>query len=123
MLSLLLSLGAGMSRAVMFEVVNCIGMRYSLQVIVGFRHKGLEALYERNSTKGVQAEHAPKLRRILSALDVAVAPGDLDIPGFRLHPLKGRLRGHWSIWVSSNWRVTFRFIDSDIELVDYLDYH
>ena len=107
----------------MLELVDCIGMRYSSGVIVSFRHKGLEALYERNSTKGVQAEHAPKLRRILSALDVAVAPGDLDIPGFRLHPLKGRLRGHWSIWVSGNWRVTFRFIDSDIELVDYLDYH
>lgn len=98
-------------------------MRYSLGVIVSFRHKGLEALYETNSTKGVQAEHAPKLRRILSAIDVAVAPSDLEIPGFRLHPLKGRLRGHWSIWVSGNWRVTFRFIDSDIELVDYLDYH
>lgn len=92
-------------------------------MIVSFRHKGLEALYERNSTKGVQAEHAPKLRRILSALDVAVVPGDLDIPGFRLHPLGGRLRDHWSIWVSGNWRVTFRFIDSDIELVDYVDYH
>ncbi len=107
----------------MSEVADCIGMRYSSGVIVSFRHKGLEALYERNSTKGVQAEHAPKLRRILSALDVAVAPGDLAIPGFGLHPLKGRLRGHWSIWVSGNWRVTFRFIDSDIELVDYLDYH
>ena len=123
MLCLLLPLGAGMLRAAVFEVASCIGMRYSLRVIVSFRHKGLEALYERNSTKGVQAEHAPKLRRILSALDVAVAPGDLDIPGFGLHPLKGRLRGHWSIWVSGNWRVTFRFIDSDIELVDYLDYH
>jgi toxin HigB-1 len=92
-------------------------------MIVSFRHKGLQALYDRDSTKGVQAEHAPKLRRILSALDVAMGPGDLDIPGFRIHQLKGRLRGHWSIWVSSNWRVTFRFIDSDIELVDYLDYH
>ena len=93
------------------------------RVIVSFRHRGLEALYERNSTKGVQAEHVPKLRRILSALDVASATGDLDIPGFRLHPLKGRRKGYWSIWVSGNWRVTFRFIDSDVELVDYLDYH
>jgi proteic killer suppression protein len=83
----------------------------------------LEAPYERNSTKGIQAEHAPKLRRILSALDVAVAPGDLDIPGFRLLHLKGRLWGHWSIWVSGNWRVTFGLFDTDIELVDYLDYH
>jgi proteic killer suppression protein len=77
----------------------------------------------RQSFPALQAEHAPKLRRILSALDVAVGPSDLDIPGFRLHLLKGRLRGHWSIWVSGNWRVTFRFIDSDVEFVDYLDYH
>ena len=112
-----------MPRSLVLELDMCIGMRYTCQVIVSFRHKGLEALYERNSTKGIQAEHAPKLRRILSALDVAVAPGDLDIPGFRLHPLKGRFRGHWSIWVSGNWRVTCRFIDADIELVDYLDYH
>ena len=110
MLCLLLPLGAGMLRAAVFEVANCIGMRYSSRVIVSFRHKGLEALYERNSTKGVEAEHVPKLRRILSALDVAVAPGDLDIPGFRLHSLKGRLRGNWLIWVSGNSRVTFRAI-------------
>lgn len=87
------------------------------------RHKGLEALYKINSTKGVQAEHAPKLRRILSALDVATGPGDVDIPGFRTHRLKGRLSGHWSIWVTGNWRVAFRFVDSDVELVDYMDYH
>ncbi|MEY3732879.1 MAG: hypothetical protein RL347_238 [Actinomycetota bacterium] len=112
-----------MSRALVLQLAYCIGMRYSRKVIASFCHKGMEALYERNSTKGIQAEHAPKLRRILSALDVAVAPGDLDIPGFRLHRLKGRLRGHWSIWVSGNWRVTFRFIDTDVELVDYLEYH
>ncbi len=104
-------------------LADCIDMRYSLPMIVSFRHKGLEALYKANSTKGVQAEHAPKLRRILSALDVAIGPGDVDIPGFRTHRLKGRLSGHWSIWVTGNWRVTFRFVDSDVELVDYLDYH
>ena len=92
-------------------------------MIVSFRHKGLEALYVKDSTRGVQAEHAPKLRRILSALDVAIAPGDLDVPGFRTHRLKGRLEGHWSIWVNGNWRVAFRFIEADVELVDYLDYH
>ena len=59
----------------------------------------------------------------MSLLDVAQGPDDVDIPGFRLHPLKGRLRGHWSVWVSGNWRVTFRFVDSDVELVDYQDYH
>ena len=92
-------------------------------MIVSFRHKGLQALYERDSAKGVQASHAPKLRRILSALDVAESPRDLDIPGFRIHPLSGKFVDHWSVWVNGNWRVTFRFIDSDVELVDYQDYH
>jgi proteic killer suppression protein len=92
-------------------------------VIISFRHKGLEALYATGSKKGVQAAHVDKLRRILSALDVAQSPDDLAIPAFRTHPLKGVLNGHWSIWVNGNWRVTFRFIDGDIELVDYKDYH
>ena len=96
---------------------------YSQKVIVSFRHKGLEALYEQNSIRGVQAVHAPKLRRILSALDVAQVPRDVDVPGFRMHPLTGKLSDHWSIWVNGNWSVTFRFIDGDVELVDYLDDH
>lgn len=98
-------------------------MRYGYSVIVSFRHKGLQALYEKDSVKGVQAAQAPKLRRILSALDVAMSPDDLAIPGFRMHRLAGKLVDHWSIWVNGNWRVTFRFIDSDVELVDYQDYH
>ena len=92
-------------------------------MILSFRHKGLQALYERDSTKGVQAAHAPKSRRILSALDVAQGPRDLDIPGFRTHQLSGKLADHWSVWVNGNWRVTFRFIESDVELVEYQDYH
>lgn len=92
-------------------------------MIVSFRHKGLERLYRDGSTKGVQAAHAPKLLRILSVLDVAQTPKDLAIPSFRTHPLKGGLAGHWSIWVNGNWRVTFRFVDGDVELVDYQDYH
>lgn len=92
-------------------------------MIVSFRHKGLELLYRDGIKKGVQAAHAGKLRRILSALDVAQSPDDLAIPAFRMHPLKGNLVGHWSIWVNGNWRVTFRFVDGDVELVDYQDYH
>jgi proteic killer suppression protein len=92
-------------------------------VIVSFRHKGLERLYRDGWTKGVQAAHAPKLRRILSVLDVAQAPNDLAIPSFRTHPLKGDMAGHRSIWVNGNWRVSFRFADGDVELVDYQDYH
>jgi proteic killer suppression protein len=92
-------------------------------VILSFRHKGLELLYQQDSTRGVRPDHAPKLRRILSALDVAQGPQDLAIPGFRTHRLSGDRAGHWSIWVNGNWRVTFRFIDGDVEVVDYLDYH
>lgn len=92
-------------------------------MIVSFRHKGLEALYATGSKKGVQAAHADKLVRILTALDVAQVPDDVALPSYRLHPLKGELAGHWSIWVNGNWRITFRFINTDVELVDYRDYH
>jgi len=80
-------------------------------------------LYREGSKKGVQAAHVPKLLRILSMLDVAEKPEDLAIPAFRTHALKGALAGHWSMWVTGNWRVTFRFVDGNVELVDYQDYH
>lgn len=92
-------------------------------MIVGFRHKGLEQLYRLGRKGGVQPAHVPKLLRILSALDVAQSPADLDIPGFRTHELRGATAGCLSIWVNGNWRVTFRFIEADVELVDYQDYH
>lgn len=92
-------------------------------MIVSFRHKGLEKLYRYGTKRGIQADHVPKLLRILSALDVAQSAEDLAIPSFRTHRLKGDLAGHYSIWVNGNWRVTFRFVDSDVELVDYQDYH
>ena len=92
-------------------------------MIIGFRHKGLEQLFRTGSAKGVQAVHAARLKRILALLDVAIVPEDMNIPGYRLHPLTGTLQGHWSVRVSGNWRVVFRFAGSDVELVDYLDYH
>ncbi|WP_336279646.1 type II toxin-antitoxin system RelE/ParE family toxin [Bartonella sp. CB175] len=92
-------------------------------MIIGFKHKGLEAFYYTDTTKGIQVIHAPKLKRILGALEVAMLPDDLNYPSFRLHPLKGDLKGYWSITVSGNWRVIFRFNGTDVELVDYLDYH
>lgn len=92
-------------------------------MIVGFRHKGLERLYRDGSKRGVHAAHVDKLLRILSVLDVAQNPDDIAIPSFRAHRLKGDLAGYWSIWVNGNWRVTCRFVDSDVELVDYQDYH
>lgn len=92
-------------------------------MIVSFRHKGLETLFRTGSTKGVQAAHAPKLLRILLVLDAAETPDELDLPGYKPHSLKGDRKGFWSIWVIGNWRVIFRFDGSDVELVDYLDYH
>jgi proteic killer suppression protein len=71
----------------------------------------------------VIAEHADKLRDILARLDAAGAAADLDLPGFRLHPLKGGMKGFWSITVRANWRVIFRFADNDAWDIDYLDYH
>ncbi len=67
--------------------------------------------------------HVSKLVRVLSMLEVARGPRDLEIPGFRTHALAGPPRDHWSIWISGNWRVIYRFVDNDVELVDYLDYH
>lgn len=92
-------------------------------MITGFRHKGLRRFYESGSTSGIQADHADKLGRILGLLDVAVTPDELNLPSFRLHPLKGSLKGHWSVMVNGNLRVTFRFVGVNVELVDYLDYH
>jgi proteic killer suppression protein len=92
-------------------------------MITGFRHKGLEAFYRTGTTRGIQATHAAKLGRILGLLDVAASPEDLSVPSLKLHPLKGELKSHWSIWVNGNWRVTFRFVGINVELVNYLDYH
>ncbi|QGX39839.1 type II toxin-antitoxin system RelE/ParE family toxin [Permianibacter aggregans] len=92
-------------------------------MIKSFQHKGLELLFRTGSTKGVQAAYANKLRRQLSALDHATKPDDLDLPGWRLHPLKGRAKGRWSLTVNGNWRVTFEFKDGDAYVIDYEDYH
>lgn len=88
-----------------------------------FRHKGLKALYEGRRSAKVHRSHVAKLERILSALDEATGSREMDLPGFGLHPLKGRSKGFFSVWVSGNWRVTFRFDGVDAIDVDYIDYH
>lgn len=92
-------------------------------MIKSFRHKGIERFFMTGSTSGIQSKHAAKLRIQLSALNQATAPGDMSAPGWLLHPLRGRLRGHWSIRVNGNWRLTFAFEGKDVVLVDYQDYH
>lgn len=92
-------------------------------MIKSFEHKGLQAFFETESKAGIQPAHAPKLKRQLARLNVSTGPDDMNIPGWRLHPLKGQLAGHFSIVVNGNWRLTFRFEDGDAVLVDYQDYH
>ena len=88
------------------------------------RHKGLRALAEEGRAQQVPRQLAPRLRRVLTALDEARHPGDLATrPGYRLHPLKGDMAGLWSISVSGNWRVVFRFKDNEVVDVDLVDYH
>jgi len=92
-------------------------------MIRSIRHKGLKRLYADDDPRGVLREHAVKLRDILARLDAASAVSDMDLPGFRLHPLKGELKGSWAVTVRANWRVIFRFVEGDALDVDYADYH
>ncbi|MGI9490214.1 MAG: type II toxin-antitoxin system RelE/ParE family toxin [Geminicoccaceae bacterium] len=92
-------------------------------MIKTIRHRGLKRLFGRGETRGVQQEHVARLRRILDVLDEAETPADLDLPGYRLHPLKGTFEGFYAVNVSGNWRVIFRFEDGDAADVDYVDYH
>jgi proteic killer suppression protein len=92
-------------------------------MIKSFKHKGLEKFYTSGSTRGIQANHAKKLRMQLAALDTAQAIDDIDIPGYRLHQLTGDKRGIWSITVNANWRLTFEFEEGNIYILNYEDYH
>ncbi len=92
-------------------------------MIKSFIHKGLEKFYESGSTKGIEFEHVKKIKMRLVALDTALAIEDLALPGFNLHILKGDRDGIWSIKVNGNWRITFRFEDGDVYIVNYEDYH
>jgi proteic killer suppression protein len=92
-------------------------------VIKSFRHKGLKAFFESGSKAGIQPHQADKLNRQLTALNQAALPEQMDVPGWKLHSLGGDLKGHWSVWVNGNWRITFTFDGQDAVLVDYQDYH
>ena len=92
-------------------------------MIKSFKHKGLQKFFYDGIKSRINTDHAPRLARILDRLDASTCPQDMNLPGFRLHVLKGREKGIWSVWVSGNWRVTFQFDGADAILVDYLDYH
>lgn len=92
-------------------------------MIKSFAHKGLEKFFTMGHTSGIQPIHAKRLRLILAQLNQATHLRDLDIPTFRLHPLKGDRKGLWAVTVNGNWRVTFRFLKGNVEIVNYEDYH
>lgn len=92
-------------------------------MIRGFRHKGLKRFHDTGSKAGIIIEHEKRLRALPARLNAAAAPKDMDLPGAQLHPLKGDRNGFWAVFVSGNWRLTFRLLGSDAVGVDYVDYH
>ncbi|TAM77120.1 MAG: hypothetical protein EPN46_07190 [Candidimonas sp.] len=91
-------------------------------MIKTFRHKGLRAFFEEGTVAGIQPVHAPRLAAMLRRLNETTNPQGMNLPGWNLHPLKGALKGCFSVQVSGNWRMTFMFDDGDAVLVDYQDY-
>lgn len=92
-------------------------------MIVSFRHKGLERFFTTGSKAGIKPEFAPKLKVQLSALDAANDVSQMGVPGWDLHPLQGDLADHWAVKVNKNWRMTFKFVGENAEVVDLQDYH
>ena len=92
-------------------------------MIKSFKHKGLERLFTKGSASGVQAVYVPRIVLMLDAIDAAEQVTELDLPGFRLHRLKGDKRNLWSVRVSANWRITFEFENGDAYILDFEDYH
>lgn len=92
-------------------------------MIKSFRHKGLERLFTKGSASGVQADYAGRISLLLDAIDAAELVSELDLPGIRLHRLKGDKRNLWSVRVSANWRITFEFEKGDAYILDLEDYH
>ena len=92
-------------------------------MIKSFKHKGLKKYFQTGSISGIQAKHQRKLRMQLAAIDTAQEIDDINLLGFKLHPLKGNRDGVWSITVNGNWRITFEFIDGNAYILNYEDYH
>ena len=92
-------------------------------MIKSFKHRALKRLYERGDRSGIRPDLVETVERILTVLDAATTPKALDLPRYRLHPLKGDLKGLWSVTVRANWRIIFRFESGDAFDVELIDYH
>ena len=98
-------------------------LRYHKQVICSFKHKGLEKYYATGSAAGIQINHKRRLKILLTALDTASVIEDMKLPGFGLHSLTGKRQDIWSVMVNGNWRLTFKFEQGNVYILDYEDYH
>ena len=105
------------------HIDKCNQIGYNNIMIKSFKHKGLEKFYLTGSTSGIQEKHAQRLRVILNRLNLMTDIKDIDLPNLNLHKLKGNLKDHWSLKVNANWRITFKFEDENVYIVDYQDYH
>jgi len=92
-------------------------------MIKSFLHKGLQAFFVSGSKAGIQAAHANRLRLQLAKLDSSSASDDMNLPGWKLHRLRGDMKGHWAVWVDQNWRMTFKIEGGHAIIVNYQDYH
>ena len=92
-------------------------------MIRSFKHRGLKRLYERGDRSGIRPDLVDTVERILTVLNTATTPQALDVPRYRFHPLKGDLKGSWSVTVRANWRIIFRFEGTDALDVELIDYH
>lgn len=92
-------------------------------MIKSFRHNGLQRFFTKGTTAGIQAKHEKRIRLILARLHASSCPQDMGLPGLKLHPLKGNMKGTWAVSVSGNWRITFQFVGADVTNVDYENYH
>ncbi len=92
-------------------------------MIISLRHKGLKLYYEKGDASRFQSHHVSKIRLILTRLDAAKSPGDLNVPGYNLHQLSGGLKSFWAVKVDKNYRIIFQFIGEDAHDLDYIDYH
>jgi proteic killer suppression protein len=119
----MLAIAIGIPRFVIPSWTSRISYRYTIHNDQNFPASGIEKFFRTGSKKGIQPKHASKLRLHLFALDNASQSGDMNAPGWKLHPLPGELKDHWAVWVSGNWRLTFRFEGEDAVLVGDQDYH
>ena len=104
--------------------MQSVTLQYIIKLMIkSFKHKGLKLFFENGDVKGINPDHAKKLRIILNSIDFAEAITDLNFPQYRLHKLKGDFKNHWSIHVNGNYKITFKFEEKNAYILDYQDYH